>query len=647
MFSGTGHWIAKTPHIRNSMCGVAAILKAVDVACPAGTLDRMRDEVSYRGPDDQDSVFLTHFGCRLNVVTPQCSSWKVGLAHRRLSILDLSQAAHQPMGYRAKYWTVYNGEIYNFIELRTELQRSGHVFRSSSDTEVALAAYAEWGPSCFARFRGMWAIVIVDFVRNEMILCRDRLGIKPLYLWQKRGMIAVVSEIKQLRHIPGFTARLNSDSAQEYLRTGYEDPERTFFEQVEPIKSGRWIRISLDRLTVDASQEYWHPERISASITDAAEAGRVFAEKARECVRLYLRSDVPVGCALSGGLDSSTIAVLASALRNGQEDPFHTFTVTFPDHPTDERQYAETVAAEIQSIQHFVTPNPERFLADLDHFLWIHEEPVGSLSVYAGYCLARLASETGVTVVLNGQGGDEILSGYWQSYFLYLLELWRRRRFFSLAGHFLGALVAKGNPNLVAQVPTMITRYRARRRSSLETHFKGLPRNGDRDVLSWILALDGQSRRIQETRTLFLPRLLKWEDRNSMAYSVEGRYPFLDHELIDLCLAFVPQILYHNGWTKYPLRIGLRKELPARVLWRRSKFGFETPQDEWLCGSLRPPLERWLKTTRPIWDYVDRTAVQQLAEQTWRLKGRQDEPGQALFRAFTFDKWLDLFKVQF
>ena len=187
-----------------------AILKSRDIPWPGAVLDRMRDEVAYRGPDDQGSIFLGRFGSVWGEACPSDSAWEVGLGHRRLSILDLSPTGHQPMVYCDKFWIVYNGEVYNFIELRNELERLGHVFRSSSDTEVILAAYAEWGNSCFARFRGMWGLVLVDCAKHEAILCRDRLGIKPLYLWHGPGMIAVASEIKQFRHVPAFTARIGT-----------------------------------------------------------------------------------------------------------------------------------------------------------------------------------------------------------------------------------------------------------------------------------------------------------------------------------------------------------------------------------------------------------------------------------------------------
>jgi len=625
------------------MCGIASILKLTNITCPAGVLNRMRDEVAYRGPDDQGSTFLRQCESVWSEVRPAESAWTVGLGHRRLSILDLSPAGHQPMVYRDKFWIVYNGEVYNFIELRGELERCGHVFRSSSDTEVILAAYAEWGPACFARFRGMWGLVILDCARNEIILCRDRLGIKPIYLWEGSGIIAIASEIKQFRHVPGFATRMDPAAAAEYLRTGYEDPSRSFFRDVQPVQAGSWQRIPLDTFKPSEAEEYWHPERVQVSVTNAGEAGQLFAAKARECVQIHLRSDVPVGCALSGGLDSSSIAVLVNALKDGQGDPLHTFTSTFPGETVDERNYADSVVAQIHAAPHFVTPSPLTLLEELDRVLWIHDEPIGGISMYAGYCVSRLTREAGVPVTLNGQGGDEIFSGYWQSYFLHLRELWRHGRFLTLASHFAGALAGTGNPTLIGQIPFVLRRYFARRKPWLQVRLSKRINGHTSNLLDGILGLDEQARRVYEVRTMHLPRLLKWDDRNSMAFSVEGRYPFLDHELIELCLSFAPQTLYRLGWTKYPLRLGLRKELPAKILRRRSKFGFATPQDKWLCGALRPELESWLSRDRPVWDCVDRKDVRSLAEQTWRLNGKAEEPGLALFRVFVFDRWLQIF----
>jgi Asparagine synthase len=225
---------------------------------------------------------------------------------------------------------------------------------------------------------------------------------------------------------------------------------------------------------------------------------------------------------------------------------------------------------------------------------------------------------------------------------MYLREIGLRGRLLTLAAHVASALLPDGNPSLLGQMPVMLRRYLARRRGLA-------PRAGQQpivsDVLRRSLASHGQARRLNEIRMLYLPRLLKWDDRNSMAFSIEARYPFLDHELIELCLSLAPEVLYHHGWTKWPLRRGLQKQLPDKVAGRRSKFGFWVPQDRWLCGPLRPALTQWLNSDRPLWNCVDRTTVRKLADQTWQTSGRRDEPGQELVRCFMLDKWLEVFSV--
>src|SRR5262249_8977338 len=275
----------------------------------------------------------------------------------------------------------YNGEVYNYVELRERLMSVGKSFRSSSDTEVILAAYAEWGTACFQRFRGMWALILFDSLRKEVILCRDRLGIKPLYLWRGNGLLAMGSEIKQFRSIPGFQAQLDHSVATEYLRTGYQDSNRCFFQSVEAVRPAHWVRVSSTNCSVSPPEEYWRPERVQVAVTNPQEAARLFSEKLRECVYIHLRSDVPLGCALSGGLDSSAIAVLTNAHSKRGAEPLRTFTVTFPGESIDESEYADSVSSAVNGQPYKVTPRPECFLQDLDRFLWFHDEPVGSFSM--------------------------------------------------------------------------------------------------------------------------------------------------------------------------------------------------------------------------------------------------------------------------
>lgn len=627
------------------MCGIAAILKSRDVNCPADILNAMRDEVSYRGPDDRGSKFFRRFGATYAELerSQSESAWEIGLGHRRLSILDLSIAGHQPMVYGKRFWIVYNGEVFNFIEIRAELKRLGHNFQSSSDTEVILAAYSEWGSACFAYFRGMWGLVIFDSQRNEVILCRDRLGIKPLYFWERPGLIAIASEIKQFLHVPGFNPRIDLQASNLYLQAGYEDPNRSFFCDVRPVPAGSWMTIALDGLKISTPESYWHPERVQVVVKSSDEAAQLFSNKLKESVGMHLRSDVPVGCALSGGLDSSAIAVLVSGMNNDHEVPLHTFTCTFPGHKLDERQYVDAVLANIHALAHFSTPDPREFLEDLNRFIWIHDEPVGHLSMYSGYCIARLTHKAGVPVTLNGQGGDEIFSGYWQTYFMHLRDLWRQGRRLALAGHFLGAYLGNGNPDLIGQIPVMLRRYRSRKKKTLQ--LRNVLAKHSPSHLQDVMVMNEHTRRIHEIRNMFLPRLLKWDDRNSMAFSIEGRYPFLDHELIELCLSFQPQTLYSRGWTKQPLRLGLDKELPKEIRHRRSKISFGTPQDDWLCGPLRSEMEKLFQKNRPIWDYVEHEHTQYLLVKMLQGKANE-ETGQVLFRLFIFDRWLEVFDMK-
>ena len=609
------------------MCGIVAIVRLSGTPVPEETLGNMTDLVAHRGPDGSGTEYLS--------LEP--GPWRVALGHRRLSIIDLSDAGRQPMVYRDRLWLTYNGEVYNYLELRRELESLGHRFRSHCDSEVILAAYDQWGTDCFRRFRGMWGLVLVDLPNRVAILSRDRLGIKPLYVTRRNGLLAVASEIKQFRALPGGRLSANPTAVRRYLATGYEDSATTFFNDVLAVPAGTHQSLDLDTLELSSPQSYWFPEQVEQSVTRREEAAERFRATLQDSVRLHMRSDVPVGCALSGGLDSSAVAGCVTALENGQgpKGALNTFSVIFPDDPIDERVFVDQVLAYIPAVPHFVIPDPQTFLADLDDFVWKHDEPVGSLSQYAGYSVARLTRQADVPVTLNGQGGDEVLSGYWQCYFVHLQ---RRARHFHLpetAAHFGGALLPGGNPELVRQVPLMFRRLLDRRRAPAEA----------RGPLDDVQRMTARQWRVHEIRELFLPRLLKWDDRNFMAFSVEGRYPFLDHTLIELCLSFAPEVLYDRGWTKEPLRRGLEGLLPREILRRRSKVGFETPQGRWLVGPLAPLVDSVVQGDSPAWQFTDPNAARQLVARARHASGTSLEDHEALMRIVLLDRWLRRFEL--
>jgi asparagine synthase (glutamine-hydrolysing) len=622
------------------MCGIAALFRQPSRRVPPGTLRAMNDAVAHRGPDGAGTRFLTPAG-----EVGEDAAWTVALGHRRLSILDLSAAGAQPMVYRGRYWTTYNGEAYDYVEHRATLEQLGHTFVSGSDTEVLLAAYAEWGAAAFARFHGMWGVVLVDLHARRAVICRDRLGIKPVYVWRSPTLVAVVSEPKQLDALPGADLAPDEESVASYLATGYEDRFRSFFAGVTPVPAGTYVTLDLDTLAMSEPVAYWHPENVQVEVRDHDEAARRFADTFQRAVRLTLRSDVPVGCALSGGLDSSSVAGVVAQLARGTGARLETFTITFPGEAVDEREWVDRLLPTLSARPHFVTPTSAQLIEEFDRFLWHHDEPVGSLSQYAGYCVARLTRQAAVPVTLNGQGGDEVLAGYWQYYFMHLLELARRPAPVRLASHFLGALTG-GNPELVKQVPWILRRYRARRHADALVPVRrgqgGLAFS--EQLIRRTMAASPHERRLLEIRDLHLPRLLKWDDRNFMAHSVEGRYPFLDHGLIETCLAFDQRVLYDRGWVKEPLRRGLVGTLPASILRRRSKVGLETPQQKWLAGPLRETLSSFVRGDSPVWSWVEPGAARALAERAFAGRDAGLETGQALFRLWCVHRWAQRFE---
>lgn len=627
------------------MCGIAAFIRRSSQIEPA-TIARMTEAVRHRGPDGSAVAFYRDAAEGLAECDPhQSPDWKVALGHRRLSIIDLSDAGRQPMAYRDRLWITFNGEIYNYLELRRELEQSGREFRTNTDTEVILAAYDAWGTDCFRRLRGMWGLVIIDGARRQALVSRDRLGIKPVYLVRTPDVIGIASEIKQFASLPGVKLAPNEPVVRDYLWTGYEHAGETFFTGIKPLAEGTWQVIDVNTGNTSEPIQYWHPERIEPVIADADDAARQFREVLTESVSIHLRSDVPVGCALSGGLDSSAIAGCVRHLANGSTRPLETFSVVFPGCAMDEQSYARQVVEFCNCSPHYSTPTPEQFLDDLDRFLWIHDEPVGSLAQYACYALARLTRSCSVPVTLNGQGGDEILAGYWQSYFMHLRGLARSGRFVRLGWSFARSVLPGGNPEMIKQVPVMLGRYRARRAAAIELKREQQDERHPTVVsrLNELFAMSEQERRVHEIRRMYLPRLLKWDDRNFMAFGVEGRYPFLDHELIELALSFRPETLYSHGWIKEPIRRGLEGMLPQSILRRRTKSGFETPQSDWLRGPLRPTLENWLAHDSPIWEFAEREKVRTLASEVWGRKTRGDEAGQSLMRLFLADRWLRVF----
>jgi asparagine synthase (glutamine-hydrolysing) len=628
-----------------AMCGLCGWIAPGGL--PVDELIAMNNAAAHRGPDGEgywcrNSAISGFFTSTSSKPTKEAT---VALGHRRLAILDRSQAGAQPMASPDRcLWMVLNGEIYNYIELRSQLGKAGHRFITSSDTEVALAAYSEWGTNCFERFNGMWGIAIVDLRNGVLILSRDRLGIKPLHVALANGALFFASEIKQLFISRRVKPVANGQAIVEYIDTGYETPPHTMFDGIDSFEPGCWSITPLDRPTRPAPRPFWRPPVGQRFTKDVRAARQELHELFNDAVRLQLRSDVPVGVCLSGGLDSSSIYGVARRFGSGQS--VDAFSAGFDDPLCDERPFIRHVLDAHGGRLNLVFPTPESFVRDCDQFVFHHEEPVGSLSQYAAWSVMKLARERQVPVLLNGQGGDELFSGYWSAYYMFL-----RRRPWALPSHVVGSLLPGGNRSLLTQIVPHLHRYYNRRarsnREFLATPWRTLA--GTRSE-NWALKaqhLDPTEYRLAELREIHLPRLLKWDDRNSMAFGIEGRYPFLDHRVVEFALSIPPQMNFHRGWNKMLVRTALHDVLPPKIQWRRSKNGFATPQKIWLSTALRPSMSDWLsRPSERLSEIVDLRRLSWIGDAIRRSSANPMDTRSLLFiRLFLLDRWMTRFDV--
>jgi asparagine synthase (glutamine-hydrolysing) len=555
------------------MCGIAGIFARG--RADARRVFRMANAMRHRGPDDEGYVALGGDGSPRVFAGPETApgalrDWSdclpdcdpplgadLVLGARRLAILDLSPSGHQPLSSDdGRAWIVHNGEIYNYIELRDELVSLGHAFRGGSDTEVALAAYREWGLDCFERFNGMWALAIWDDAEPRLVLSRDRFGVKPLYVADRDGAFLFASEIKALL-VAGVPAAPRAAPLAEFLSSGRIDATGTgtCFAGIEQLAPGTSLVVPLD-----GSRHVVRYYDLEARLRDASDAVPL-ATLLEDAVRLRLRSDVPVGSCLSGGVDSSTIVALAQA-HGAPAAPLHTFTFAAEAPPHDETAFARAVADAVGAIP-FVTRTPPDLVDQLEAAVRDNEEPIGAGSVVAQRQVMALAHEHGLKVLLDGQGGDEVFAGYPYYVPAQLADLvLSRRPDRALLELRAAAANGIGRAGWLARATLGELRRAARTRPRL------------------------RSRQLDDVR-FHLPALLHYEDRNSMSFSIETRLPFLDYRVVELGLALDGRAKLGGGWTKLALRRAFSDRLPEPVVWRRDKVQFSVPQQRWLAGPLR------------------------------------------------------------
>lgn len=562
------------------MCGIAGIIQSNPAGYSTEHLKKMTVAFAHRGSDGEG-----HW-CNDNN--------SVLFGHRRLSIIDLSHAGHQPMHFLGRYTIIHNGEIYNYIELKEKLKQKGYSFRSQTDTEIIVAAYDCWKEDCLQKFDGMFAFAIWDEKEKELFAARDRFGEKPFFYSYDDGKFLFASEMKAL-WAAGLKKLPNQKMLFNFITIGYTDnpekPEETFYENIIKLPAASYLKFSFTYFNYTV-KKYWaiDADKESQSIQDA-EACEKFLFLLSDSVKRRLRSDVPIGTSLSGGLDSSSIVATLSQFLNMNFKPA-AFTASFPGFEKDESVYAKQVADNFRLQQHLVNISANDLITDWEKLCYHQEEPFGSASIYAQYKVYELAKQHGVKVLLDGQGADEILAGYHKYYKWYWQELFRKGKLSGrkelAAARKLGVTEPFTWKNKVAAwFPSFATIVMERQYLAKALSHPGLTKEfvqhqsqeayytpPDHFSLNGVLHFNTFMHGLEE--------LLRFADRNSMAHGTEVRLPFLSHELVEFVFSLPSHFKIRDGWTKWLLRKTMEKNLPGEITWRKDKVGFEPPQKQWM-----------------------------------------------------------------
>ena len=580
----------------------------------------MTRALRHRGPDDEGYIAVQTQGEPARVVQlggPE-STTKGGLllqrfsdqanlylGHRRLAILDLSTAGHQPMRYGEHLSIVYNGELYNYLELRQELRAEGYEFTTQTDTEVILAAYHRWGEDSVRRFNGDWAFCILDTRSRILFISRDRYGVKPLYYFRSDEYFAFASEIKALLCLPFVPRALNRQRAFDYCAFHCRDhTEETLFDSIYQLAPGQNMKVDM-RTGETRIQEYYTlsycPDLGDYDHRKAVAYAANIRDLLFEAVRLRLRADVPVGTCLSGGLDSSAIVTIMAKISGTQvgAKEQNTFTASFPGEPIDESRFARLVATSSGSRSHFIYPSKEGCWCEFPAILYHQDEPHGGPSIYSHWEVMREASKH-VKVVLDGQGADEVFGGYWDNRASFLAQLLGKGKIHFLAREIWYAVRHAGCLSkaiaAVKPVPVFFLGNSSKRIIYRRHYNKEIKRAQEVfHIHDWGLGLEHIDRKFSGNlnELLFhylsaysLPYLLRGEDRNSMAHSIEARVPFTDYRLVDYVFSLPCAYKIRHGWTKWLLRLAVQDLLPSEIVWRKDKIGFAIPpwasrRDEW------------------------------------------------------------------
>lgn len=554
------------------MCGIAGIFRYNRITQNDIDLVSSQNDIQkHRGPDDKGLY----------------SDSSCVLGHRRLAIIDLSKDGRQPfVSNDGRFHLVYNGEIYNYIELREELKLLGLRFETKTDTEVLLKAYQQYGEACLPKFNGMFAFAIYDSLRQRIFLARDRVGIKPLYYAIADSTFYFASEIKALCAVPALNLSLNYQSLFDYLVFNRTDIfDETFYNQIKRIPNGHYAKYDADGLKLF---QWWNPEDYlkQPATENMQKAAQDIEEILVSSVQLRMRSDVPVGSCLSGGVDSSVlIGILAR--HHGLTVKYPTFTASFPSHAIDETGYIDTLQSHYPFSNFRTYPDDKKALKNIREFVFANDEPTTNSTFYSQYEVMRIAKDHGVTVLLDGQGGDENFAGYQYFNGFFLYGLLRRKQYARFLNEILKCLTRKQHISAYQTLLFQLFPGSLKKKSLLRTvaylnpdfFYENINKSR---IYNEFFAVNGLNESLAMHFKYKLEHLLRMEDRNSMAFSLEARVPYLDYRLIEYTLGIAENLKIWGAETKYLQKKAVGSYTIPKILERSDKIGFGTPGDEWM-----------------------------------------------------------------
>ena len=561
------------------MCGIAGIISQNRLEDIQYRIHNATGALAHRGPDHEQYWY----GPNNNVA----------LGHKRLCIIDADQRSNQPFRYLDRYQIIHNGELYNYLEIKKELQQKGYSFYTESDTEVVVAAYHAYKKECLQQFDGMFAFAIWDEQSQTLFAARDRLGEKPFFFFYDEEKFFFASEIKALWKA-GVEKKVNDSMLYNYLTIGYTsnpfDTGETFYSNIQKLPAGSFLEYALSGHQL-GTEKYWFVHSSDNNKINSGEAIEHFRDLLQNSIQKRLRSDVAIGTSLSGGLDSSSIVALCSHMASDNY-AHKCFTAAFAGFDRSEEDFASQVAKQFGLQHYLVNVTETALLNELDKLMWHQEEPVGSASVLAQFKVFQAAKQNGITVLLDGQGADEILAGYHKYYKWYWQELYKNRNLKKTgelkAAEALGVKESFGLKNkamaLLPHFSMSILQSQKTKKAFLQPDLNREFAYLQKRNLYYNTPLEStlNSALYFNTFVYGLEELLRYADRNSMAHAVEVRLPFLNHQLIEFLFSLPPYLKIRDGWTKWILRKAMENILPAEIVWRKEKIGFEPPQKQWM-----------------------------------------------------------------